>query len=110
MIDELKQVIRKNNENEDISNYDIFREFIYEGTYSEAITLGEFTLECVDDFGGSDQGSTYWRVFSATKGEETRYYQLDGWYASYEGAHFDDFLDFYEVESAQKMVNYWRKK
>jgi hypothetical protein len=100
MLEELKNTLEKD------ENYDNFQDFINDG-YGEE-TFGDFTLKHEDGYGGEDMGSEYWVVFSATKDGQTRYFKLEGWYASYEGSTFDDYFAFNEVEKAQKMIDYWK--
>lgn len=47
-------------------------------------------VKVVDSYGGEGQGDEFWVVVSVSKeGEVTRYLKNDGWYASYDGGHFD---------------------
>lgn len=50
------------------------------------------SFEFVEHYGGEDQGSDYWTVYKFTDnntGEEV-YIKFDGWYASYEGATYEN--------------------
>lgn len=68
-------------------------------------------LKLVDNFGGEDQGSEWWWVFSITDQEgNTVHTRLDGWYASHYGSEWEDTEAFYEVETAEKTITYWRAK
>ena len=100
MINDLKKVLKKERER--------FQELINDGYGSD--TIGDYTINIEEQFGGEEQGSSYWVVFSASKDYETRYFKLDGWYASYVGFEFDDYLSFYEVEQVEKVIKVWEPK
>lgn len=66
--------------------------------YEDGETPGFDELECqvdyVKSFGGEGQGDNYWSVYRFTKkntGEEV-YIRFEGYYASYIGAEFREFL------------------
>jgi len=54
-------------------------------------------------------GDEYWIVFEVTCEGVVTYYKLDGWYASYDGANFDDEFDLEEVEQVEVVVKKWHK-
>jgi hypothetical protein len=59
------------------------------GEFAEPLGI---SIKLVDNYGGEDQGSTYYAVYQFSKdGEEDVYIKFHGWYASYDGATFDDF-------------------
>ena len=45
----------------------------------------------VDSYGGEDEGSNYYKVIKFTRGSETVFIKFWGWYASYDGAEYQDF-------------------
>ncbi len=60
----------------------------------------------VDGFGGMDQGSTYYIIFSITDAAgETRIFKRDGWYASHDGGYLEGPTT--EVRAAEKTVTVW---
>ena len=63
-----------------------------------------------EHFGGESLGDSYWNVFSVEHNGEITYFRLDGWYASYDGSHFDDYFGFYEVNKVPVQVFEWHKK
>ena len=99
---------------------DVIREFFH-GEVNDNITwdLGEVSefrkvlsdadirFEFVDRYGGEDQGSDYWSVYSFTNGMEAVFIKFDGWYASYEGSTYDS---FYEVQAVEKTITVFEKK
>jgi hypothetical protein len=94
--------------------YDQFRKYIdYADGGEDPINIAGFTVQAVDQYGGSDLGSEYWVVFSISRENELRdfdekeFFKLDGWYASYNGHEFDDFLDFNEVKQVEKVIKVW---
>lgn len=59
------------------------------GEFAEPLGL---SIKLVDNYGGEDQGSTYYAVYQFSKaGEQDVYIKFHGWYASYDGATFGDF-------------------
>ena len=54
-----------------------------------------------DNQGGEGQGEDYWSVYKFTDGTNETYVKFDGWYASYNGSGFSEWLF---VESKQKMI------
>lgn len=45
--------------------------------------------ETVEDFGGEDMGSNYYKVVKFTRGDETVFIKFQGWYASYDGSYYE---------------------
>lgn len=82
---------------------DLFRMFIHEDYHREELktNLG-IDLEYIEyDYCDSD----CYVVFKAGD----KFYKLDGHYSSWSGREFDDYMSFYEVEEAEKMVKYWKE-
>lgn len=72
--------------------------------------LGNVSL--AESFGGEGQGDQYYLVFKVefdTSGivMDTRYYRVDGHWASYDGGEYDG--PFYEVQPVEKMVTFYEK-
>ncbi|HEU4967294.1 MAG TPA: hypothetical protein VFT53_07565 [Candidatus Saccharimonadales bacterium] len=72
--------------------------------------LGNVSL--AESFGGEGQGDQYYLVFKVefdTSGivMDTRYYRVDGYWASYDGGEYDG--PFYEVQPVEKMVTFYEK-
>jgi hypothetical protein len=65
------------------------------------------SFELVDRYGGEDQGSDYWSVYSFTDGQEVVFIKFDGWYASYDDSTYEE---FYEVQSVEKTITVFEKK
>ena len=65
------------------------------------------SFEEVDRYGGEDQGSDYWSVYSFTDGMQVVFIQFQGWYASYEGSTYDE---FFEVNPVEKTITVFEKK
>lgn len=65
------------------------------------------TFQFVDRYGGEDQGSNYWSVYSFSDGMQVVFIQFQGWYASYDGSTFDE---FYEVQPVEKTITVFEKK
>lgn len=47
--------------------------------------------ETVEDFGGEDMGSNYYKVIKFTRGDEVVFIKFHGWYASYDGSYYEGF-------------------
>jgi hypothetical protein len=45
-----------------------------------------------DNFGGEGMGDHYWSVYSFSKGSEKVYVKFQGWYASYNGADYNEYF------------------
>jgi len=75
--------------------------------FRKVLTDAGITFEEVDRYGGEDQGSDYWSVYSFTNGMEAAFIKFDGWYASYEGSTYDS---FYEVQAVEKTITVFEKK
>ena len=67
----------------------------------------KITFKEVDRYGGEDQGSDYWSVYSFTDGMQVVFIQFQGWYASYEGSTYEE---FYEVQPVEKTITVFEKK
>lgn len=68
-------------------------------TYYDGVD--EFTSACrkcginyayEDNFGGEGQGDDYWSVYSFTDGTDVVYVKFQGWYASFSGSEFSEWL------------------
>jgi hypothetical protein len=64
-----------------------------------------FKLE--DRYGGEDQGSDYWSVYSFSDGMQVVFIKFNGWYASYDGSTYEE---FYEVKPVEKTITVFEKK
>lgn len=57
--------------------------------------------EYEDSFGGEGMGDSYWSVYSFSQGGEKVYVKFSGWYQSYNGA---DYTEWLFVEPKQKTI------
>lgn len=76
-------------------------------TFRKVISDAALTFKFVDRYGGEDQGSDYWSVYSFSDGSEVVFIQFQGWYASYDGSTFEE---FYEVKAVEKTITVFEKK
>lgn len=60
-----------------------------------------FTAEAVDRCGGEGMGDEYWSVVRFTKNGESALVMFNGWYASYNGAEYEE---WFFVEAREVMV------
>ena len=69
--------------------------------------IREYTITCVEDFGGEGQGDTRFVVFAIVDNENqtTQYFRKDGHYVSYDGSTWDG--EFREVQAKEKMVTFY---
>jgi hypothetical protein len=88
--------------------YDEFKDYV-NSIYGpdDPINLGGFIVEGIEQYGGEGMGDTYWVVFSLERDGDKKFFKLDGWYASYNGHEFDNYLDFDEVKQVEKVVKVW---
>lgn len=91
-------------------NREVAEDFMYEG-YSSNETdwapgeLKSVTFKVEDHYGGEDQGSNYYSVYSfETEDEGTIYLKFYGWYASHYGCDYEDFC---EVKPREKTIVVW---
>jgi hypothetical protein len=75
--------------------------------FRKQLAEANISFELVDRYGGEDQGSDYWRVYSFSNGNEVVFIKFDGWYASYEGSTYEE---FYEVQAVEKTITVFEKK
>lgn len=102
--EEVLEVLRKYQEvpdDEEFSEYDDGIEW-NEFWSNETKTVGDVNIQVVEDFGGADQGSQRYLVFSLEKNGETEYWQKDGYYASHYGTDWDG--EFYQVKPVEKTI------
>jgi hypothetical protein len=64
-------------------------------------------FEFVERYGGEDQGSDYWSVYSFSDGMQVVFIKFNGWYASYDGSTYEE---FYEVKPVEKTITVFKKK
>lgn len=74
--------------------------FAHEYFDESDLNLGEIKLEA--KYGGSDKGSTWYRVFLFV--EHDIYIRVDGWYSSGNGVDFDGWSDCSEVRPTEKTI------
>lgn len=67
-------------------------------------SLGRFFKKA--EFGGMDQGTSFWLIVGLEKDGITQLFKKDGWYASHVGSELDG--DLYEVESFERTVTDYR--
>lgn len=77
------------------------------GEFRKVLSDSNITFQFVDRYGGEDQGSDYWSVYSFSDGAEVVFIQFQGWYASYAGSTYDE---FYEVQAVEKTMTVFEKK
>lgn len=75
--------------------------------FRKQLSEAGITFKLEDRYGGEDQGSEYWSVYSFSNGYEVVFIKFDGWYASYDGSTFDE---FFEVKAVEKTVTVFEKK
>jgi hypothetical protein len=69
--------------------------------FRKQLVESKINFELVDSYGGEDQGSDYWSVYSFTDGMQVAFIKFDGWYASHEGNTYEQ---FYEVQPVEKTI------
>lgn len=56
------------------------------------------TFTMVDNYGGEDQGSTYYTVYKFERGDEVVFIKFYGYYASYNGTDYEGFRQVFPKE------------
>lgn len=69
----------------------------------ESLYDGDLDWELVDRYGGEEQGSDYYKVYKFTDKttNEECYVYFQGWYASYDGASFEE---WYLAKPVEKTI------
>ena len=71
--------------------------------FKHQLTEAKINFKLEDRYGGEDQGSDYWSVYSFTDGKEVVLIKFDGWYASYDGSTYEEFYEVKAVEYTSTM-------
>lgn len=75
---------------EQLSDYD--KEAFMDGYGPEELFDNELiNVNEVARYGGEDQGSEYWSVYSFSKGSEQFFVKFYGWYASHNGSEYQGY-------------------
>jgi hypothetical protein len=75
--------------------------------FRKQLTEANINFELVDRYGGEDQGSDYWSVYSFSDGMQVVFIKFDGYYASYDDSTYEE---FYEVQAVEKTITVFEKK
>lgn len=75
--------------------------------FKKQLVENKIVFKLEDNYGGEDQGSDYWSVYSFSNDKEVVFIKFDGWYASYEGSTYEE---FYEVQAVEKTITMFEKK
>ena len=75
--------------------------------FKKQLKEANLDFDLVDRYGGEDQGSDYWSVYSFSDAMQVVFIKFDGWYASYEGSTYEE---FYEVKPVEKTITVFEKK
>jgi hypothetical protein len=75
--------------------------------FKHQLTEAKINFKLEDRYGGEDQGTEYWSVYSFTNENEVVFIKFDGWYASYDGSTYEE---FYEVKAVEKTITVFEKK
>lgn len=96
----VRYLIDKLKSNDDNGDWD------YDGT--EFDLGGGWIYKCEERFGGHEgAGETHYIVFSLTKEKVVSYWQIDGYYMSYQGSELDS--EPYQVKQEEKTILVWNK-
>jgi hypothetical protein len=73
--------------------------------FKEQLSEVKIRFEHVDSYGGEDQGSDYWRVYTFTDGMQVVFIKFEGWYASHYGV---DYQGWKFVTPQQKTITVYQ--
>lgn len=59
--------------------------------FRKVLSDAGITFQFVDRYGGEDQGSDYWSVYSFSDGMQVVFIKFYGWYASHYGSEYQGF-------------------
>jgi hypothetical protein len=71
--------------------------------FKHQLTEAKINFKLEDRYGGEDQGSDYWSVYSFTDGMQVVFIKFDGYYASYDGSTYEEFYEVTAVEYTSTM-------
>ena len=74
--------------------------------FDSVVKAKGITYNSVDSYGGEGMGEEYWSVYSFNNDDELVYVKFDGYYASYNGA---DFEEFFFVKPKQVTVTQFKR-
>lgn len=63
-----------------------------ESEFKSKVKLLGIDMESVDHYGGEGQGDEYWTVWKFTKGTEEVYFKFQGYYQSYDGSTYNEYI------------------
>lgn len=72
--------------------------------FKKELSDAGLTVEYVEQHGGEGEGDQYWSVYKFTKSGESCHVKFDGYYASYNGA---DYNEWFFVEPKEVMKIDW---
>lgn len=65
------------------------KEYMLQGDYNRQLFEDEaIEVTAKDSYGGEEQGSDYWQVYSFSKDNEEVFVKVYGWYASHYGTEY----------------------
>lgn len=98
------ELFEKHNKNYN-DNYGTFYDAMMDGDYDLEL-FDNMVVESVESFGGEGEGEKYYEVYSFDNGKEKVFIKFNGWYASYNGAEFQD---WFFVEPEEKTIIVYNK-
>mgnify|MGYP003640833800 CR=1 FL=1 len=102
---ELTDLFVDDEKNSEMMNDDCYyRSYYSMAGYGKELTNMVVAFKEMDSYGGEDCGSEYWCVWEFTRGDEVARFKFEGWYASYDGATFEQ---VFEVNPVQKTITVW---
>ena len=63
-----------------------------ESKFKSEVKLLGIDMASVDHYGGEGQGEEYWTVWKFTKSTDEVYFKFQGYYQSYSGAEYDEYI------------------
>jgi len=88
-----------------------WHEFEWELESNKSVVIpGLGKVGYVEQHGGEGEGDQYWLVFSVVMESDldkgmVRYFKKPGWYASYDGGHYDG--ELFEVTPQERVVTFY---
>lgn len=72
----------------------------------ECVTIDNYTLSFVEDFGGEGMGDSAWVVYKLVNNNDltASYIRYDGYYSSYDGTDWEEWDGFRVVEPVDVMI------
>lgn len=94
-------------ESDDLGDYEYWGSFLLDESYLDGpLETPEGIWKEIDQARDRDEPSTYYHIFELSKGDNSRYFRIEGYYDSWNGTEYED-MDLVEVVKKTRVEEYW---